>query len=109
MTFRVSRLSRILLDALPLSSSTFKTQDLTKLNTEAAGAKIGNSAQAVANATKISGYLAASGGGKKQITSLGEQMVNALPDQEAVRKVLAEKPKKRRVRRTGSSGKTKAR
>ena len=65
-----------------------KTADLSKLNTDAAQPKIGNAAQAVANATKISRYLAPAGGGKKQITPLGEQVVEALPDQEAVRRVL---------------------
>jgi hypothetical protein len=80
----------------------FKTTDLSKLNTEAAQPKIGNAAQAVANATKISRYLAPAGGGKKQITPLGEEVVKALPDQEAVRRALQEhstgqrkKPKKK--------------
>ena len=80
----------------------FKTLDLTQLNTEAAGARIGNPAQAVANATTVSGYLAASGGGKKQITAMGERIVEALPDREAVRKVLAEKNPRRRARRSNN-------
>jgi hypothetical protein len=70
----------------------FKTVDLTTLNVESASPKMGNPAQAVANATKVSGYLAAAGGGKKQLTTLGEQIVAALPDQEVVRQVIQDRP-----------------
>lgn len=77
----------------------FKTRDLTNLNTEAAGIKIGNPAQAVDNATKQSRYLTAAGAGKKQITSVGEDVVNALPDQEKVKLAEQAKPKARRVKR----------
>lgn len=77
----------------------FKTADLTKLNVEAASSKIGNPAQAVANATKISGYLTAVGGGKKQLTIHGEHVVNALPDQEAVRTVNQDQGSQRPKRR----------
>lgn len=74
----------------------FKTKDLTTLNIEAAGTKIGNPSQAVNNATKQNDYLAAAGGGKKQISSFGEQVVEALPDQASVRDVERNKPKKRK-------------
>ena len=57
----------------------FKTADLTKLNTDAAGARFSNAAVAVMNATATSGLLAPAGGGRKQITSLGEDVVAALP------------------------------
>jgi hypothetical protein len=76
--------------------ASFKTKDLTALNVEAAGGKIGNASQAVNNATKQSSYLAPAGGGKKQITALGEDVVAALPNQAAVKTVEANRPKKRR-------------
>jgi hypothetical protein len=76
----------------------FKTLDLTKLNTEAAGAKFSNAAVAVNNATLI-GLLAAAGGGKKQITALGEDVVKALPDQEGVKAAVAATKKNRRRRK----------
>jgi hypothetical protein len=81
----------------------FKTLDVTKLNTEAAGAKFSNAAVAVGNATSA-GLLAAAGGRKKQITALGEDVVKALPDQEEVKLALqnAKKPKKKRAKNTAS-------
>lgn len=63
----------------------FKTKDITDLNTEAAAPKLSNPSFAVNNAAKQSHYLAPAGSGKKQITALGEDAVNALPDQDAVR------------------------
>ena len=80
----------------------FKTLDLTKLNTEAAGVKFSNAAVAVNNAT-LTGFLAAAGGGKKQITALGEDIVDALPDQERV-KVAVATVKKPRRRKAGKKG-----
>lgn len=73
--------------SLPL----FKTADLTKLNTDAAQPKISNPSQAVKDATK-SQYLTAAGGGKKQITSRGEALVEALPDETKVKQALTENP-----------------
>lgn len=74
----------------------FKTKDLTALNVEAAGTKIGNPSQSVDNATKQSHYLAPAGKGNKQITAFGEEVVEALPDQDAVKAVEQRKPKKRK-------------
>jgi hypothetical protein len=67
----------------------FKTRDITSLNTEAAGSRFSNAAATVRNATNQSGFLAAAGGGKKQITPHGEDVVNALPDREKVQALLA--------------------
>jgi hypothetical protein len=78
----------------------FKTNELTKLNTDAAGDRFSNPAVAVMNATSGSGFLAPAGGGKKQITSLGEEVVDALPDQERVKAVIAEAKNSRRRKRT---------
>lgn len=73
----------------------FKTQELTTLNTEAGGDKFSNAAFTAANAVKQNGYLTSAGKGKRQITARGEDVVNALPDREAVAKVLAELPKRK--------------
>lgn len=81
------------------NTAQFKTADLTKLNTEAAGGKFSNAAVAVRNATGLSGFLAPGGGGRKQIAALGEDIVNALPDQEQVRVLIAGAKKRRRGRK----------
>ncbi len=84
----------------------FKTKDLTALNIEAAAGKIGNASQAVNNATKQSHYLAPAGGGRKQITAFGEDVVTGLPDQTAVKAVESNKPKRRKGgRRKAAAGK----
>jgi hypothetical protein len=88
--------------------TSFKTKDLTALNIEAAAGKIGNASQAVNNATKQSHYLAPAGGGKKQITAFGEDVVGALPDQAAVKNVETNRPKKRKGGRKKGSGARKA-
>lgn len=82
--------------------SHFKTEDLTKLNTEAGGTPISNPSMAVANATKQNAFLSRVGGAKKQITALGEDVVTALPDQEAVKATVANyrKPRKRKAKKT---------
>jgi len=74
----------------------FKTLDITKLNTEAAGGPFGNPARSVNNATYGSRFLAPAGGAKKQITALGEQVVTALPDRAAVKTALDQAPLKKR-------------
>jgi hypothetical protein len=84
----------------------FKTQDLTALNTEAGGDRFSNAANTASNAVKQNGYLTAAGKGNRQITGRGEDVVNALPDREAVDKVLAELPK-RKGRAGRSKGKKK--
>ena len=73
----------------------FKTGDLTKLNTEASQPKITNPSQAVADATR-SQYLTPAGGGKKQITTRGEALVEALPDREQVKRAMDDAPVTRR-------------
>jgi len=85
----------------------FKTSDLTKLNTEAGGTPFSNASLAVGNATSLSKFLGAVGQGKKQITALGEDVVAALPDQEAVKAVLATHRKPRKKRAKNAAAKTK--
>jgi len=79
----------------------FSTKDLKALNTEASQPPFSRPATAVGNATGASQFLAAAGGGKKQITVRGEAVVDALPDREAVKKALRDNPMRRRGRRAG--------
>lgn len=74
----------------------FKTLDISKLNTEAAQPKFANAAYAVNNAAHR-GFLAGAPGGSKQITSLGEHYVLALPDYDRARATL--ETMSRRIRR----------
>jgi hypothetical protein len=78
----------------------FKTSDITKLNTEAASTRIPNPSLYVTHAANTYGYLSAAGRGKKQMTILGEAVVEALPNREEVKAAIAEhKPEQRRRRR----------
>jgi hypothetical protein len=79
----------------------FKTEDLTKLNTEAGGIPLSNPSMAVANATKQNKFLGAVGQAKKQITALGEDVVVALPSEEAVKAVVTNqrKPRKKKAKK----------
>jgi len=79
----------------------FKTLDLSKLNTEAAQQKFSNAPQAAKDAVKR-GLLVPAVGGKRQISAIGEQFVQALPDREAAKQVA------RHVRRTRRRKKTKS-
>ena len=65
-----------------------KTKDITELNKESAHRSFSNTAFAVDNATK-SGYLVPSIKGSKQISAYGERFVEALPDRDAARQVMA--------------------
>jgi hypothetical protein len=85
----------------------FKTEDITSLNTEAGGQRLSNPHLAVNNALHQNGYFAPVGGGNKQITGLGEDVVEALPDQEAVKAVSANQKKPRRKPAKKSPAKTK--
>ncbi len=67
----------------------FKTLDLSRLNTEAAQVKLSNPAKAVDNAAQAH-LLVQAGQGKKQVSSIGEVYVQALPDRVAARQAAAE-------------------
>lgn len=83
----------------------FKTTDLSQMNTDAGGARIGNLTQAANNALHLSGYLAPAGGGRKQLSAYGEDVVNALPDPSAVKALEANKPRTRRAQRKAKAKK----
>jgi hypothetical protein len=76
-------------------TSAFKTAQLTKLNTEAAGRSFANAAYSANNAVKL-GYLTSAGAGTKQVTARGEALVEALPNKEAVKAALEANPTSRR-------------
>ena len=84
----------------------FKTEDLTKLNSDAGGTELSNPSMAVSNATKQNKYLAPVGKGQKQITTLGEDVVEALPDEQALAAILTKHKKPRK--KTAKKGATKA-
>ena len=77
----------------------FKTLDLSKLNTRAAQPKFTNAAQVAKNAV-TSGYLVPSSKGHRQLGAAGEQFVRALPDRDAARTAMAAARPKRRIKRT---------
>lgn len=76
----------------------FKTLDISKLNTEAAQIKFSNPAFSVVNATNT-GYLTGAGKGNKQLTSHGEELVNALPDREKAKAAVANQHRRKPRRR----------
>ncbi|SRR6266487_3352441 len=84
----------------------FKTADISKMNTEAAQVRFSNAAMAVDNALK-SGYLAHAGKGHKQLSAMGEQYVQALPDREAAKAVLGQRLLRRRPRTRALQSRTK--
>jgi|SRR3989344_1239858 len=71
------------------STTQYRTKDLTSLNIEAAQPNFANATVAAKNAVQ-NNYLSIAGGGKRQITSQGEAIVEALPNRDAVKKALEE-------------------
>jgi len=82
----------------------FKTKDLNDLNTEAAQFKFSNASMAVDNASR-SGYLVPASKGNKQLSALGEQYVQALPDREEAKEVMKQIRPKRRTSKSTSKPK----
>ena len=80
----------------------FKTLDLSKLNTEAAQRKFSNAAVAVRNAGSR-GLVVPASRGHKQLSAMGEQFVQALPEREAAKGVL-NRAKPRRAKRSHPGG-----
>jgi hypothetical protein len=65
-----------------------RTKDITEIMKESAHRPFSNTAVAVDNATK-QGYLVPSIKGRKQISAYGERFVEALPDREAAKEIMA--------------------
>jgi hypothetical protein len=66
----------------------FSSKDISKTHTDSGGSAI-NMTRALDNATRGAKYLSNRGPRQKQLTTLGEDVVNALPDQAAVKTVEA--------------------
>jgi hypothetical protein len=80
----------------------FGAEEIKAINKDAAQQPILNLPKIMADTTSKYGYLSAAGGGNKQMTVLGDAVVEALPDREAVKTALAEHRtgKKRKKRAT---------
>jgi hypothetical protein len=77
----------------------FKTLDISRLNTEAAQVKFSNPAVAVENAVKRS-YLVAATKGNKQLSAIGEQFVQALPDRDKAQAIMMTARPRRKSRKS---------
>lgn len=82
----------------------FKTLDLSKLNTDAAQPKFSNATVSTNNAVKM-GYLVPATKGNRQLSAVGEQFVQALPDREAAKVAMALAKPRRRSSRKANTGK----
>ncbi len=77
----------------------FKTRDLTELNMEAAQPKFSSAGTFASNAV-AEHYLVSSTKGNRQISAIGEQIVQALPDREAKKLIMKNfKPRKKNKKR----------
>lgn len=83
-------------------TSEFTTLDVSKVNTEAAQRKLANATVAVNNASQY-GYLVPAGKGMKQISAAGERYVQALPDYDAAKALLASNRPRRKSKRNVNS------
>lgn len=81
----------------------FTSKDIASAHTNSGGSKI-NLPRALDNATRQSKYISTLSGREKQLTTLGEDVVNALPDQAAV-KAVEEAAKGRRGKKGGKKTK----
>ena len=82
----------------------FKTLSLSKLNTEAAQRKFANPSQVAANAIKANLIVPAPQKGFRQLSAMGEQYVEALPDHEQARAVQRKfRPKRSRTPKRNKS------
>jgi hypothetical protein len=80
----------------------FKTEDLSKLNTEAAQRRFSNAAFTALNAVRDGFFVQAPKPGLRQLSAIGEQYVQALPNHEAATEVR----KRMRARGRRPRGKT---
>jgi hypothetical protein len=77
----------------------FGADEIKDINKEAAQLPISNLPQIINDTTRKYGFLSPAGEGKKQMTVLGDAIVEALPDREAVKTAHAEyRPRKRKRR-----------
>lgn len=72
----------------------FTTRDIKRLNADALGPDFSNAAATATNGVTQSKFLSRAGGGRKRITTLGEAIVDALPDRQKVKEVAAGAPRR---------------
>jgi hypothetical protein len=77
---------------------TFTSEDIQSIHTDSGGSKM-NFTRALDNATRRSRYISTIRGREKQLTTLGEDVVDALPDQKKVAEVEETAQHSRRGRR----------
>lgn len=76
----------------------FSTAEVRQANTDSGGSGM-NFTRALDNATRAAKYLSNRGAREQQLTTLGEDVVVALPDQEAVRQAEADAKGRGKARR----------
>ena len=81
----------------------FKTIDINKLNTEAAQPKLTNPSFTVNDAVKQSILVQAQKRGMKQLSALGEQFVETLPDHDAAKGIKRRMKSRRSRKKTGAN------
>lgn len=84
------------------STPTFKTIDLSQLNTEAAQIKFSNAAFSVNNARTL-GFLISAPHGAKQLSAGGELFVQSLPDRAAAREAMKQFRNRRKGKKVRSA------
>ena len=80
----------------------FGTNDLSRLNTEAAQRKFSNAAVTAGNAMRDGLFVQASKPGLRQLSAIGERFVQALPDRDGA-KNIKQRMRVSRGRRNGTS------
>lgn len=80
----------------------FKTIDISKLNTEAAQTKLSNASDSTSKAIRA-GLLAVAPKGARQLSALGEKLVEALPDRDAARALRSKNPSRRTRTKSGGN------
>jgi hypothetical protein len=82
----------------------FSSKDIGKLHVESGGSAI-NMTRALDNATRQSKYISNRGAKEKQLTPLGEDVVEALPDQQAVKSLELDSMRPRKAKRKATAKK----
>jgi hypothetical protein len=80
----------------------FKALDLSKLNTEAAQLKFANITVALDHATRTYGFLVPTKKGYKKLSAIGELYVQALPDKDEAKSVIAKSKPRRKSKKNKS-------
>ena len=78
--------------------SHFKTLDISKLNTEAGQPRFTNAVEHAKGAIRR-GLIVAAGNKRRQLSAIGEQFIEALPDREAANRILKKLSPQRKNRK----------